>query len=58
MTLNLLNLRFQNLLRTDMGKNYRFLLLKPEAPCGESDILKAFGIQNPVLNQVPQGRPF
>ncbi len=35
-----------------MGKNYSFLLLKPEAPRGESDILKAFGIQNPVLNQV------
>ena len=58
MSLNLLNLRFQNLLRTDMGKNYSFLLLKPEAPCGEADILKEFGIQNPVLNQVQQGRPF
>jgi hypothetical protein len=39
------------------GKNYSLPLLKPEAPCGEADILKAFGIQNPVLNQVPQGRP-
>ena len=42
----------------NMGKNYSLILLKPEAPCGESDIIKTFGIQNPVLNQVPQGRPF
>ncbi len=41
-----------------MGKNYSIILLKPDASCGESDILKAFGIQNPVLNQVQQGRSF
>lgn len=41
-----------------MGKNYSLVLIKPETPCGETDVLKAFGIQNPVLNQAPQGRPF
>lgn len=41
-----------------MGKNYSLIVLKPEAPCGEADILKALGIQNSVLNQIPQGRPF
>lgn len=38
-----------------MGKNYSLILLKPESPCDETEVLQVMGIENPVLNQTSKG---